>query len=357
MYAPPNTSLFCKVLKFLPVFIVYLAIGTIYYSYVRYYIFDKKFENEVDEKILNEVNENSFLFHLSLKKIILLITITIIVFLIFLCHYLCAFTNPGNIIDSKVSKIKNFEICLKCDSKRPPRAHHCKSCDKCILKMDHHCPWIANCVGLKNQKYFILFLFYSTLGCIITSIGMLSKFIELDEIFLNEYREKLMIDNNLKYNSYSYNETYIKVNNGTESVLNTTMTMATDKNIFFKKFENPVLDPILISLCTVVPILLLIAIGGLFIMQSYFILKNMTNIEYYKYKNKKSDFDHTAKFSNLKIVLGGNIFIWFVPVFINDENNDGYNYKFLREESNENNNNQENNQIVVDQDAEIRNLI
>lgn len=30
-------------------------------------------------------------------------------------------------------------ICKKCDSPRPPRTHHCSICNKCILKMDHHC--------------------------------------------------------------------------------------------------------------------------------------------------------------------------------------------------------------------------
>ena len=60
---------------------------------------------------------------------------------------------------------KFIKTCDTCKTVKPPRTHHCSQCNRCVVRMDHHCVWIGNCVGLHNMKPFLLFLVYGTITC------------------------------------------------------------------------------------------------------------------------------------------------------------------------------------------------
>lgn len=68
---------------------------------------------------------------------------------------------------------QGYRPCRWCTVAQPPRAHHCKECNKCVALFDHHCNVINTCIGERNR-----FRFWFFLGCestaIATAIGILN---------------------------------------------------------------------------------------------------------------------------------------------------------------------------------------
>jgi hypothetical protein len=60
------------------------------------------------------------------------------------------------------------QLCPDCLCVRTTRSRHCTVCDRCVERFDHHCPWINNCVGVKNHNNFICFVTFMTATLLIS---------------------------------------------------------------------------------------------------------------------------------------------------------------------------------------------
>ena len=84
-----------------------------------------------------------------------------------------------------------LKFCVTCKIDRQLRAHHCSICNVCIMELDHHCPWISNCIGYRNRRSFVIFLIL-----IFIQIGLV-LFIKLDFlwIYLSDSHKKETLQN------------------------------------------------------------------------------------------------------------------------------------------------------------------
>jgi hypothetical protein len=76
---------------------------------------------------------------------------------------------------------KKFDFCVLCRSNIYSQSKHCKICDKCVDRFDHHCVWLNNCIGKKNYKSFYILLIFVELSLIFNVFAYVYAFV----LFIN----------------------------------------------------------------------------------------------------------------------------------------------------------------------------
>ncbi|KAH0901949.1 hypothetical protein HID58_041452 [Brassica napus] len=160
--------------------------------------------------------------------------------------------------------------CRKCNQYKPPRSHHCSVCGRCILKMDHHCVWVVNCVGAKNYKSFLLFLFYTFLETTVVAISLFPVFL----VFFTDG------DSDVTVSPGSLAATFVAF------VLNITFALS---------------------------------VLGFLIMHIMLVIRNTTTIEAYEKHTAPNSPYNLGRKQNFEQVFGKDKLYWFVPLYTEDD--------------------------------------
>jgi len=162
-------------------------------------------------------------------------------------------------------------VCRKSDPPvyKPDRAHFCRQLDRCVLKMDHFCPWTNSCIGFGNHKFFMLFIFYMVSTLVFVVLLLLpdfSRYIEGRELGVQPSQEEFRV------------------------------------------------SFVFLALCQLGSALI-----PFFCFHSYLVTANYTTIEFLEKRGCNPPPDHVNRYdigvcSNVSAVLGRNPLFWLLPV-------------------------------------------
>lgn len=200
-------------------------------------------------------------------------------------YFMATFTDPGKPPEGIIPNA--YGICKKCMAPKPPRTHHCSVCKTCILKMDHHCPWLNQCVGFWNHRYFFLYMAYTSLGIIFIAvfgckIGYEALWLYADDETWTETENEKLVGHPVRFNltghvipvtemnDYEHDGIYPRVHNLPE--IEIPLYTATHRRM------------VLFMALTCIGVLL--SLGILTIMHAKQIHRGETSIEVYKNKDE-----------------------------------------------------------------------
>ena len=98
---------------------------------------------------------------------------------------------------------RNCAYCIKCDDVKPFGTSHCSTCNKCIVDLDHHCPFLQNCVGKHNVRAFTCFCCGVRWDALAFTVAILLPFTSQRATFMKPY-ERVMNGTD-KYSNFGKN--------------------------------------------------------------------------------------------------------------------------------------------------------
>lgn len=96
---------------------------------------------------------------------------------------------PRTVLINQLGTIHKYKQCASCAIIRSLRSNHCRDCDNCVIRFDHHCPWIGNCVGIRNYPFFYFFLLFLNI------LDMYMASFSIAKISTSNTNKKLRYDN------------------------------------------------------------------------------------------------------------------------------------------------------------------
>ena len=209
-------------------------------------------------------------------------------------------------------------FCSHCQVNKPPRAHHCRICGVCVLRMDHHCPWINNCVGAHNYKYFFLFLVYTVISCTYSFAAI---------CFFGAHNLSTRARRSRRRMRHGHEASPLPSPTPDPS------TLGPDGEPDFWSFSVPpalttvtVPQTVAMMLTALVAITFAIGVTALLVWHISLISKNSTTIAYYRQGEEEAVFTDPADgktyahvynlgcWANWRDILGGSPLLWLLPI-------------------------------------------